>query len=899
MNSRYSSDDRTLFDAEMDQLLDLAPEARALRLIDIEAQNPERAQHLRAWLHAIEQSEGAFESPSIKKQETPQRIGPWRVLHLIGRGGMGEVYLGERADGAFVRKVAIKFLRQDRTPTSKQLGRERHVLARLRHPGIAQLLDGGVTPDNRPYLVMEWVDGTSFDVWVKEKNPNLRTRVTVLKQAAEAVAYAHANLVVHRDLKPDNVMVDQEGLPRLLDFGIARLLEESNDNTLTDDRALTPAIAAPEQFTGQAISTKTDVYALGGLLYCLISGQMPHDTKNLALVDLIQKVCHTDPPAPSSLIKNKNTKVSADLDAIALKALAREPEKRYASAEAMAQDLDRWLKGETVSARLPTRWERTQRFIKHNKLVVGLTTAVFASLLSGIVSTLWQVHEAALERDEALSKADQGGAFVGNLGRLFRNSESEEKRTASEWLDLAVKQADSAGFFDEKEKAIYLKNIADIEFNRTQLARANSLYQRIITHHSSVIDDAIKANILCKKSWALANLGQYTEANKDVETGIAIAKNLHGSKRSALIECLMFGTRISPTYSYDRKINTERLELAFSELTRFKDQNNQEPYMALLSIKADHQSREGLYTEALKTYMAIYNELARNNQKLGVDAIEFQAMLYTDMARLFDKLGHLRIADAFFAAALKEFEAQQSNLSPSWKRHYAAYGRLCARRGDYAQSIDLLQNALKLYQRSDHLRPREQAMAYEDLGIALGQQGLTQEAKLAFKKAEIIYQTAPDQQERYAYIGMLRAELALKGNQRDLAQQEIMPVVSFYRTPEIKLPNNIRQINLSRALQVLAKIEIHSNLTLAETHAREALSIERANEGSSQALVAISGLVLADILIKTNRRSEAIRLLAKALVTLELSGHRYAHDARALWVMASKEKMPASEPTIH
>lgn len=189
---------------------------------------------------------------------------------------MGEVWRGERADGAFARTVAIKFLRHDRSAASEHLRRERELLARLRHPGIAALLDAGIAADGRPYLVTEWVDGERLDHWLARRQPPLRQRVALAQALALAVAEAHSQLVIHRDLKPANVMVGASDTPRLLDFGIARALDHAAASLQTRDGALTPAFAAPEQLRGDAISTRTDVYGLGGLLYVLLTGQGAH-----------------------------------------------------------------------------------------------------------------------------------------------------------------------------------------------------------------------------------------------------------------------------------------------------------------------------------------------------------------------------------------------------------------------------------------------------------------------------------------------------------------------------------------------------------------------------------------------------------------------------------------------
>ncbi|HET7844409.1 MAG TPA: serine/threonine-protein kinase, partial [Xanthomonadales bacterium] len=254
-------------DREMDELLALDAAAREARLAGIAREQPERAQRLRDWLRAVEASAGSLEANTADGR----RFGPWRAIRLVGRGGMGEVYSGERADGAFERRVAIKRMRPDRATSPAQLARERALLAGLDHPGIARLLDGGALEDGSPWLVTEWIEGTTLDRWLAAQPRSRRERVALLRDVCAAIAYAHGHLVVHRDLKPANVMVDLDGRPHVVDFGIARALDEERSRALTDDRALTPAFAAPEQLTGGAITTRTDVDSLGVLLYWLLT----------------------------------------------------------------------------------------------------------------------------------------------------------------------------------------------------------------------------------------------------------------------------------------------------------------------------------------------------------------------------------------------------------------------------------------------------------------------------------------------------------------------------------------------------------------------------------------------------------------------------------------------------
>ena len=273
-------------------------------------------------------------------------LGAFRVVRPLGAGGMGAVYLAERTDGAYDQLVAIKLFAASPQFESR-FRRERAILARLDHPRIARLVDGGVRDGRQPYFVLEYVDGQPLDVYLREHRPSFRARVELFLEICDAVGYAHRNLVVHRDLKPQNILVTKGGHAKLLDFGIAKLLAEDDVlATRTIQSVATPAYAAPEQLTGQAITTATDVWALGALLYQVLSGALPFSTSH-GRVALEHAILHDDPPSPRTLAPE----IPEDLEAIALAALRKEPEERTPSVEAFADDLRRWIALRPVRAR--------------------------------------------------------------------------------------------------------------------------------------------------------------------------------------------------------------------------------------------------------------------------------------------------------------------------------------------------------------------------------------------------------------------------------------------------------------------------------------------------------------------------------------------------------------------
>lgn len=325
------------------------------------------------------------------------RIGAWRLLDKIGRGGMGTVYRAARADGAFEKQVAIKLLRHEDARFRKLLERERQLLARLDHPGIVRLIDGGVLADGQPWLAMELAEGENLDVWLCRVRPTLERRLDVFLAICDAVAHAHGEHLVHRDLKPGNIRIAANEGVKLLDFGIAKLLAPEAPSGTTQHIAVTPEYAAPEQLAGGAISPRTDIYALGALLHLLLVGRSPHprfDGNWTRYVEHIRRSAREpasrtaaavgEPALPAACLRG-------DLDAIMAKSLALDPVQRYDSVEALAQDIGRHRVGQAVLARTQTWRYRGGKWLHRNWRLLVLVV-IFLLVLGGtIAATAWHV----------------------------------------------------------------------------------------------------------------------------------------------------------------------------------------------------------------------------------------------------------------------------------------------------------------------------------------------------------------------------------------------------------------------------------------------------------------------------------------------------------------------------
>lgn len=383
---------------EIDRLFndaaDLSPKERELFLSKNCSSNEIRA-GVEKLLAAEDAAAGFLDRPVFEPASLrpPSRIGDWRIFDELGKGGMGTVYLAENKSLGL--RAALKVIRQgfDSDAILRRFDAERKILATLQHPNIARLIDGGTTDDGRPFYVMEYADGVTIDDYCRDLS--VKEKLRVFQQVCRAVEFAHARLIVHRDIKPSNIIVDSDGTAKLLDFGIAKLISTEGDatsGTATLLGMMTPSYASPEQIRGEQVTTATDVYSLGVVLYELLTGRLPRDFRGLSLERVLAALNAGEATRPSAATSTRsgNSKLDVDIDNIVLKSLKMEPERRYQSVKEFSADIDRFLNGLPVSARPDSFRYRATKFIRRNSIAVGATVLVFLSLLGGIGVATWQ-----------------------------------------------------------------------------------------------------------------------------------------------------------------------------------------------------------------------------------------------------------------------------------------------------------------------------------------------------------------------------------------------------------------------------------------------------------------------------------------------------------------------------
>jgi serine/threonine-protein kinase len=542
--------------AALDDLIDRDPAAREARLAAFERDEPALAAELRSLLAADAAAGDFLARPAESEVATwveelaevepalaaGARIGAWSVVAPLGAGGMGEVYEVARADGAYEGRAALKLLKRgmDSAELVARFRAERQILARLDHPAIARLYDGGIAPDGRPYLVMELVRGAPITAGA-ERLP-IAERLRRFLVVCDAVEAAHRALVVHRDLKPSNLLVSPEGDVKLLDFGIAKLLDRDADATATrlDHRVLTPAYAAPEQITGGAVTTATDVYALGTVLYELLTGRLPHARRTSSLADLAREVERETVERPSAAAERAASeagggaharRLRGDLDAIVLRALSREPERRYRSAAALADDLRRHLDGRPVEARPDSALYRAGRFARRHRLAVAATAAVAAALVGGLSLALLQADRARREARradaaalEARAEGERAKRIKEFLLSIFQEASPQQRArdeplTLSALLDAAERRAADELAGDPVLQAEVWDDLAEARLAAGDFAAGRALIERALAQKRAELgpDHPAVAESLANRAYLALNETRGEAALADVE----------------------------------------------------------------------------------------------------------------------------------------------------------------------------------------------------------------------------------------------------------------------------------------------------------------------------------------------------------------------------------------------
>jgi serine/threonine protein kinase/Flp pilus assembly protein TadD len=718
-----------------------------------------------------------------------QHLGPYRILREIGHGGMGTVYLAERDDRQFKKQVALKVLRSGSSaPTLysdmivRRFRQERQILASLEHPNIARLLDGGATHDGMPYLVLEYVEGQPLNDYCDQRQLSLRERLQVFRTVCAAVHYAHQNLVVHRDLKPSNILITPEGTPKLLDFGIAKILnpetfdqlmEQPVDQTLSSVRLMTPAYASPEQVRGETITTASDVYALGVVLYELLTGHRPYQFSSSALHDTARVICEVEPPKPSAIVTRAETitgsegrpkatitpaevsrarkeapeklrrQLAGDLDNIVLKALRKEPQRRYASVEQLSEDLRRYLDGLPVRASRDTFTYRSTKFLRRHRAGVAAVTLIALALIVGTGFAVWQARIAARQRDVARlekAKAESVNVFLQEL-LAFSNPEMYLPNT-------------------QKGRETTVKDVLDA---------TGPLIERELANQPEV-RTAIQRTI----GTSYVGLGQYELAENYLQQALESNLRLYGEDHPETVRCLasLAGVLSNKADSssviplYQRLIPIYRRQQQAGTVNASELAQVLNDYSVLVRLKGDLKGAETLLREALaltanlpskfravSAYIKLNLALVRADQGGLAEAVQMNRAAVSEyrqiqgrerfelgmsLTALGDELTIMnQLAEA--ESALHEGEAIFRKLiaeaHPAFATNLCFQAYLCYRKGEYIEAEKTIRKSLELYRQAGAKAHQHYVTALTTLGLILNLTGRTAEAESTLREA--------------------------------------------------------------------------------------------------------------------------------------------------------------------
>jgi serine/threonine protein kinase len=531
----------------LDELLALDASARVERVAQLRRDDCAVADDLSDLLaqYTTIERDGFLEGPLLRAVAEPtlegQIVGSYTVDRLLGQGGMGAVWLAHRSDGRYEARVAIKLLNAALLGPGgvERFRREGRALGRLAHPNIARLIDAGVTQAGQPYLVIEYIEGETINRWCETRALDVTARVRLFLDVLAAVAHAHANLILHRDLKPSNILVTPDGQVKLVDFGIAKLLDDDTEGapgpklTQMAGHAFTPEYAAPEQVQGGEVTSATDVYALGVLLYVLLTGRHPTVGEETTPLDRLRAIVDTDPARPSDAGRSEDSKQNrsgkalpppartrGDLDNIVLKALKKSPAERYHTVEAFAEDLRRYLNDEPVSARADSFAYRATKFVVRNKLAVFAAAIVLLTVVAAAVISIRQAVEATRQRDRALALAARNEAVVD-----FVTSMLTEVAPADQPVRVAdlIERSQTILINEEsipEHRAAILGMLSGYYLSSGKPAQAEVLLSRSLELTKATPDKELRAVLLCENAYAASLLGRPDEAMRLIEQGL-------------------------------------------------------------------------------------------------------------------------------------------------------------------------------------------------------------------------------------------------------------------------------------------------------------------------------------------------------------------------------------------
>jgi eukaryotic-like serine/threonine-protein kinase len=819
------------------------------------------------------------------------RVGPYRIVSILGHGGMSTVYRGERDDSQYHQTVAIKVLQHASVHPRlrSRLHSERHILATLDNPSIARLIDSGDLEDGTPFLVMEFVDGEPIDIYCDTRTLFVRERIELFIAVCGAVHYAHRNLVVHRDIKASNIFVTEEGAPKLLDFGIAKLLApESLSHTLPvtrlQERILTPENAAPEQVLGRPITTATDTYSLGVLLYLLLTGRSPYRLLSYSQLQLERAICMDDPTRPSQMVVSKlkgesdsdrsrisdrrglspqrlRARLSGDLDAIVAMAMRKEPDRRYTSVEALAEDLRRHLSGQPVRARQGDWRYNSAKFLRRNLLPVVATASLFMGLVIIAGVTLWQNHRIGIARDDTAQERDRAQQVSAFMVDVFSRADPYKAQgrqdTAEDLLAQGAEKIKANLNLQPEVRAQLLESIGLADRRQGLSETAIPLFEQAVNirREAHPLDNRRLAAALANLAQAQTDAGRFVGAEANIQQALSLSQ------------------------SSDAKPTAETADILF-QYGHF-----------LLTAKSDPERASQLLTQALSIYRSVPGD-----QHLAI------ASTLGSLATPAIWSGDFVLAEQYQREGLNLLRSTVSHSYPDYASSLEGLGYIMTERGKYAEAEQILNEGLQIARGDFGVDNQRVASIEANLGTIYQREGNPVRAMAVTEDAlRIVTTRLGPTHYQVGYILDALANLYLMADNWTAAENYARQALAIYAQ---SLPARHSYVSATRHLigEVLLR---RGQFAAAEVELRAALDIDVSLAGAGNWRAARTEASLGWLLISEGNSREGEPMLVAAqrqllktlgpqhpevmLATSRLAEYYRAHhrDADAVKILSS------------
>jgi serine/threonine-protein kinase len=889
---RASAPDRfRRVDAVFDAVLELATDEQASYIERACSDDPALRDEVLQLLRAHHHVGGILDTPPAKligafnRPETSpgpdERIGPFRIIRPLGQGGMGVVYLGIRDDDQFEQRVALKLIRHPSDVVMRRFFEERRILAWLEHPRIARLIDGGISRDGMPYFAMEYVDGMPIDRFCETQNLTLDDRLALFEQVCDAVSYAHQHLVIHRDLKPGNILVTGDGQVKLLDFGIAKLLDATGvaDETHTGLRVMTPEVAAPEQVRGLPVSTATDVYALGILLYQLITGRRPYEVRDKSPGEFERIVCDVLPVPPSEALKGREgeraggrewiRRVEGDLDLIVMTALQKKAADRYQSPNQLALDLHRFRNGFAISARPDTLGYRTRKFLDRHRAAV----IAGAIVVGGLVSA--GLRERAL-RNRAEVAATTAAEVQNFLVDVFQDADPAETAepgtiTARTLLDRGARRIDSTLGKSPDVQAELRTALGRVYNNLGMYQQATPLLERALAQRTALHGDEDTSVATSKTLLGLSLMHQdrFADAEKYLKESLALRERLLGPSAPAMGESAENlaslyeerGRFVEAESLHRVALRINRLTFGSSSVEAANSMNN---VALVLYLRSKYPAAESLYRSSLAI------EIPGLGEKHSTTAATMH-----NLAQTLDAMGQSDSAEMYYRRSLAAKRAVLGDLHPSVTIGLNNLGQFLANgRGKYDEAEAVTREAIALDKKIFGEKHTYVAEGLRNLGIIARARGNFARADSSMRAAiDMDRAVLGDRDHRiaimYYNLAQIRQQMFDMPGAIHYAREGLSQYLQFDGNDHWN--TNVVRMNLARMI-----VDSRGNMDEADMLLAASITHFDTAQAPGRAQWIITRRTMGEVKLERGRPNEAIEILRPAV---ELSKKEFGPES--------------------